>query len=330
MNRRDALRGIAATGLLAFAQSAGTGSAFADPQPFPSKALTMLIPTAPGGTGDIIGRIIRDKMEQDLGQPVVANNRAGANGTIGTAAVAKSPADGYTFLLASSATAGAASLYKNLAYDTVKDLEPIASIAVTPYFLFATASFPAKNVKELIALAKAKPGGIAYGSTGPGAFTHLAAELFAHKTGTQLLHVPYGGTGQAMVDVVGGQVQIIFSGLPAALPFVQSGKLKILGAATLERSKLMPEVPTIAEQGVAGFEASAWFGLIGVTGTPQERIDRIALSVKRALESPEVEKRLSDLGAIQMYMGPKQFRAFFDADVESSAAIVKLSGATAN
>ncbi len=323
MNRRLALLGLVTTAAFAFA-----GAAIA--QTFPSKPLNMVIPTAPGGTGDIIGRLVREKMEQNLGQTIIANNKPGANGTIGTAAVAKSPPDGYTFFVASSATSGAASLYNNLTYDTIKDLAPIASIAVTPYFLFASTSLPANNIQELIALAKAKPGSIAYASTGPGAFTHLAAELFAYKTGTKLLHVPYNGTGQGLIDVATGQVQIMFTGLPAAMPFVQAGKLKILGAATLERSSLKPDVPTISEQGVPGFEAASWFGLIAPGGTPEDRLERIAAAVKVAVDDPNVQKHLTDLGAVPFFQGPKAFRTFFDKDVAASAEIVKISGATAN
>ena len=299
----------------------------AQAQPFPNRAITLVIPFAPGGSTSIVGRVIADKMSQLLGQSIVVDNRAGAGGTFGTKIVAKSDPDGYTILLGYTGTlAIGPSLYKNVGYDPRKDFAPIGMIGNAPNSLVVNPSFPAKTVAELIAYAKANPGKVNFGSAGAGTASHITGEYFAASAGITLVHIPYKGTGPALTDLLGGHIPMAFAPIPASHPNVTAGKLRALAVTSTIRSSLMPDVPTMAEAGLPGFDASLYYGLAAPAGTPKPVIDKLNKVLREALASDEVKKQLGNDGTEITPGTPEDYADFIDKDEKKWAGLVKISG----
>ncbi|MDX3906282.1 MAG: tripartite tricarboxylate transporter substrate binding protein [Pigmentiphaga sp.] len=303
--------------LLALAGIALACGAASAADTYPARPITVVVPYEPGGTADVLFRVIAPAMEKQLGQSIVVVNRGGASGLIGTESVARAEPDGYTLVVATAGLPIAVAYNKNVRFDLAKDLEPIASYANTPYFLFTGTKLPVKTVQDFVALAKKQPGKLSYGSSGAGQSGHLAGAKFALATGTDLLHVPYKGTGPAMTDLASGHIDSIFVGLPIAMPHLETGRIKVLAVASPERVGLRPDVPTIAESGVPGFEARAWYGLLAPRGTPAPVKQKLALAVEAAMKDAEIAKRFSGLGAVPFVQGEAQFAAFFKEDVSS-------------
>ncbi len=297
-------------------------------QSYPAKAIRMVIPLPPGGTSDILARIAAQKITEATGQPVIAENRGGAGGNIGTEIVAKAPPDGYTLLTAPGSTLTVnPSLYKKLPFDTVKDFAPITILAEVPNILIVHPSLPANNVRELIALAKARPGQLNYASTGTGQSTHLAMELFKTMAGVNIVHVPYKGGGQALPDLLGGQVSLMFGSVTSSLPHVRAGKLRALGVSTLKRLPALPELATIAESGLPGFEVTVWYGVLAPSGTPRDIVARINSILVAALRSADLKQRLSGQGAESVGNTPEEFETQIRSDLVKWAKVIRDSGA---
>ena len=296
-------------------------------QSFPNRAITLVIPFAPGGSTSIVGRVIADKMSELLGEKVVVDNRPGAGGTVGTRAVARSEPDGYTIALGYTGTlAIGPSLYKNPGYDPRKDFTPIGLIGNAPNSLVVHPTFPAKTVGELVAYAKANPGKVNFGSAGAGTASHITGEYFATSAGIKLVHIPYKGTGPALTDLLGGHIPMAFAPIPATHPNVTAGKLRALAVTSTARSSLLPDVPTIAEQALPGFDASLYYGLVAPAGTPRSVIDKLNKTLNAALASDEVKKQLG-LDGTEITPGtPEDYAAFIDKDEKKWAGLVKASG----
>jgi len=296
-------------------------------QGYPDKPLKLVVPFPPGGPTDIVGRLVAQKLAEGIGQPVVVENRPGAGGTVGSTAVARAPADGYTLLYGSTTLAIAPSLYRDLAYDPRTAFAPISLVSRGPIIAAVNAQLPAKTLKDFIALAKSSPGRINYGSAGSGTPPHLAAELFKTVAGVDLVHVPYKGGGPAVSDLAGGQVQVIFEGLPSLLPHIKSGKVRALAITGAKRDPALPEVPTFAEAGLPGYDANFWNGLVAPAGTPAEVIARLNSVLVQALATPEVHAALVRLGLEAAGTTPQQFGDFIAAEIDKWARVVKASGA---
>ena len=267
-------------------------------QGYPTKPIRFVVPYAPGGNTDILARLIGQKLSEAWGKQVIIDNRPGAAGTVGAELVARAPADGYTLIMGSFGNIIVAnSLYKNLKYDPQKDFASIALVSLPPGILVENPAVPAQTVRELIAYAKSNPGRLNYGSPGAGAWNHLFFELFNASAGISIVHVPYKGIAPAVVDLLGGQVQLAISAFPTALPHVRSGKLRALAVTSAKRSGLLTEVPTVAESGLSGYEAAGWFGVLSPTGTPPAVITRLNHEINRILELPEVKASLASDGA---------------------------------
>ena len=299
-------------------------------QSYPSHPVRMVIPLSPGGTTDVPGRIIAQKLSETLGQQFFVENRAGAGGTIGSDFVAKSRADGYTLLLTASPFVIAPHVYKEIPYNALADFAPVIRIATGPYVLVVHPSLGVTSVKELIALAKKQPGKIDFASSGNGGAQHLVTELFMYMAGIKLNHVPYKGSGPAQQDLMAGIVKVSFVGTPIAIPHMKSGRLIALGVSTAERSAEMPEVPTIAEAGVPGFEARVWIGLLAPAGTPAEIVAKLNGEIARLIRTDEVKKLLVPTGMEPDPDTPAQFAAFLKADYDKWGRVVRESGATVN
>ena len=297
-------------------------------QAYPIKPIHLVVPFPPGGPTDIVGRLVAQKLSDALGQPVVVENRPGAGGTVGSAAVAKASPDGYTLLYGSTSTlAIAPSLYPKAGYDPMKDFAPISLVSRGPIILAVNANVPAKSLREFIALAKSQPGKINYGSAGSGTPPHLAAELFKSVAGVDLLHVPYKGGAPAISDLAGGQVQVIFEGLPSLLPHIKSGKVRALAITGQKRDAALPDVPTMAEAGLAGYDANFWSGLVAPAGTPRDAIERLNGVLVKALASTEVREALARQGLEAAGTSPAEFAKFIAAEIEKWGRVVKASGA---
>jgi tripartite-type tricarboxylate transporter receptor subunit TctC len=288
-------RHLAGFALAAAALLAGASNLSA--QAWPTKSVRMIIPFPAGGSADTLARLLGQKLTERLGQPFVADNKPGAGGNIGTDLAAKSAPDGYTFLMGVSSIAIAPSLYANLSWDPVKDFSPVALIASTPNILVVHPDVPAKNVQELIALAKTKPGQLNYASGGNGATNHLAGELFKRMTATDIVHIPYRGNPLAVIDVLNGQVAMMFDFMITSLPHVKAGKLRPLAVTGYQRSPQVPDLPTVAEAGVPGYEASTWFAVMAPTGTSADVVRKLNAEINAVLKLPDVLERLSTLGA---------------------------------
>ena len=294
-------------------------------QNFPSKPIRVVVPFPPGGGTDIVARTVTPKMAEILGQPFVVDNRAGAGGNIGTEAVAKSPADGYTLLVASASTAINTTLTPKQSPNLLHDFAPIVLLVVNNHLLAAHPSVPANNVRELLALARAKPGSITYASYGPGSSAHLTAELFKMMAHVDLLHVPYKGAAPAVNDLLGGQVNIIFADVAALLPHVKSGKLKALGIGSPKRFEGLPDVPTIAESGVPGFEAGGFLGLVAPAGTPPAVINALNSAAQKSLAMPDVRERLMALASPPMGGTPEEFGQYMKREVDKWARVIRAA-----
>jgi len=295
-------------------------------QPFPNKPVHIVVPFTPGSATDILARTFGQKLSELWGQSVFVENRPGAGGTIGAAFVAKSPADGYTLLVNSAAHAYNPWIYPSLPFDTAKDFVEIVPLAGQPNVLVVAPSIGVKTVAELIALAKQKPGQLNFGSAGTGSGTHINAEKFKLAAGIDVVHIPYKGTPEALTDTMAGRVTFFFSPISAALPNVRDGKLIALGVSTSKRSSALPNVPTIAESGLPGFDYNLWVGLFAPAGTPPDIVDKINKDIVRSLQSPEIKERLSTLGAEAMPMTPAEFKSFVHGEIDDSGKVIKAAG----
>src|SRR5438552_337783 len=295
-------------------------------QTYPNKPVHVVVPFTAGSATDILARSFGQKLSEMWGQPVVVENRRGAGGTIGAAVVAKSAPDGYTLLVHSAAHAYNPSIYPNLSFDTVKDFVEISPLAGQPNVLVVSPTLGVKSVAELIALAKQKPGQLNFGSAGTGSGTHINAEKFRLAAGIDVVHIPYKGTPEALTDTMAGRVSYFFSPISAALPNIREGKLIALGVSTAKRSSALPNVPTLAESGLNGFDYNLWVGLFAPAGTPAELVDKINKDVARAVQAPDIKERLANLGAEAMPMTPAEFKAFVHAEIEDSAKVIKAAG----
>jgi tripartite-type tricarboxylate transporter receptor subunit TctC len=289
-----------------------------------------MVPFPPGGSTDIVARIVAQKLSVQLGQPVIIENRGGAGGTIGTAVVAKAAPDGYSLLVGSTSThVVAPSVYAKLEYDPVKDFAPVSLMAVTPYLLVVHPAVQAKTVKELVDLMRAQPGRLNYASAGIGSTTHLAMEMLKFASGTFALHIPYNGNGPVGAAVIAGQVEILFGSLPSVLPHARSGRVRALAVGTLKRSPSLPEVPTVAESGYAGFDASLWLAIMAPAGTPAPVIERLNREVLAAASAPDTRELLDKAGAEVLTSTPAELSAMIREGVAKYAKIVKMAGVTA-
>jgi tripartite-type tricarboxylate transporter receptor subunit TctC len=305
----------------------GATFASAQAQDFPSRPITLVIPFAPGGSTSIVGRGIADKMSELMGEKIVIDNRPGAGGTVGTRAVAKSAPDGYTLLLGYTGTlAIGPSLYKNVGYDPRKDFAPVGMIGNAPNSLVVNPDFPAKTLAELIAYAKANPGKLNFGSAGAGTASHITGEYFARAAGITLVHIPYKGTGPALTDLLGGHIPMAFAPIPASHSNVAAGKLRALAVTSPGRSGLLPDVPTIAESGIPGFDASLYYGLAAPAGTPRPVVDKLNKVLREALASEEVKRQLGNDGTDITPGSPEDYAALIDRDEKKWAQLVKASG----
>ena len=295
---------------------------------YPNRSVKVIVPYPPGGPTDIVARVVFQQVSESTGQPFVIENRAGAGGNLGAEAAARSPADGYTLLVATTAHAINVSLFKNLSYDVLKDFTPITLLTQGPLVLVAHPSFAASSVKDLIALAKAKPDALNFASSGNGQSTHLSGELFNTMAGIKLTHVPYKGSAPALNDVVAGQVPLMFDTMLSAMPFVKAGKLKALAVTSPQRSPAAPELPTVAESGLPGYEVFAWNGLLAPAGTPRAVIDRLGEEIKKAMALPQVREKFSAQGFAASWETPDQFGSFLRTEVAKWTRTVKASGAT--
>jgi len=295
-------------------------------QAYPTKPVRMVVPFTAGSATDILARTVGQKLSELWGQPVVVDNRPGAGGTIGAAIVAKAPPDGYTLLVHSAAQAYNPSIYANLSYDTVKDFVEIVPLAGQPNVLVVAPSTGMKTVGDLIAAAKQKPGALNFASAGNGSGTHINGEKFKLAAGIDVVHVPYKGTPEALTDTMAGRTAYFFSPISAALPQVREGKLVALAVSTAKRSSVLPDVPTIAESGLPGFDYNLWVGVFAPAGTPVDLVEKINRDVLGLLAAPEVKERLAALGADAMPMTPGEFRRFVQQEIADSGKVIKAAG----
>ena len=298
-------------------------------QGYPSRQVRIIVPYPPGGATDVMARVIAQKLGETWGQQPLVENKPGASGSIGSDLVAKSAADGYTLLMQGTQHAINLSIYKQLPYDTLRDFTPVAYIGLAPFLLVLHPSVPATSVTELIAWIKTRPGGVNYGSSGVGGAAHLAGEMFKTAAGVQFTHIPYKGAAPAMADLLGGQVPMVFDPIPTSLPHVRGGRIKALAITSAQRSPLVPEVPTVAESGLPGFEVAAWFGLYAPAATPADIVGKLNTEVNRVLQLPEVKEKFAALGADTSPMNADQFALHLRAEVAKFAKAIKDSGAKA-
>jgi len=299
----------------------------AQAQDYPARPVRVVVPFPPGGGTDIVARLVTQKLGERLGANFVIDNRSGAGGTIGTEIVAKSPPDGYTLAVVSGSHAINPSLYRKLGYDAARDFAPVTLIVSGPGLLVVHPSVPAKTVKELIAVAKARPGQLHYASAGNGTPPHLAAELFKTMTGVNMVHVPYKGNTFAFTDLVAGQVSVSFPTIPSALPLVRSGRLRALAVTSARRSAVLPDVPTIAESGVPGYDSASWFGMLAPAGTPAAITTKLQQETARILQLPDIRKRFLDQGLDPVGDTPQEFAAFIGVEIAKWSKVVAASGA---
>ena len=299
-------------------------------QEFPAKAVRWIVPYAPGGSSDILARLIGQKLAETWGYPVVVDNRPGAAGNIGTEAAARAPADGYTMMLVASTFTMNPSVYTKLAFDTVNDFAPVTMIMWQPFILSVHPSLPVDSVKQLIALARQKPGQLNYGSGGSGTSGHIAAALFEMMSGVSFTHVPYRSMGPAITALLTGEVQLSFNTSIAAMPHVKAGKLRPLGVTGLKRISTLATVPTIAEAGVPGYEEGAWQGVLVPAGTPRALVARLNQDIVRVVKSRDTIERITEVGAYVVANSPEEFAAAIKADIQKYAKLVKAAGISAN
>ena len=311
-------------GALLFAIVLAAGAASG--QPYPSRPVRLIVPTGPGGGTDLVGRVIAQKLSQSLGQTFVVDNRGGAGTTLGTELAAKSPPDGYTLVLEHVSLAFNTSYYRKLPYDAQKDFAPVALAAIQPYIVTVHPSLPATSVRELVALARARPGAIAYGSGGPGSGPFMGAELLKFMTKTNMLHVPYRGAGLAFNDLISGQVQVMVATASLALPHTAAGRVRALAVTSAKRIPARPELPTVAESGVPGFDFSTWYGVLAPAGTPRAIVDKLNEEITRIMDDPETQRRFAGEGLDVLKSTPAEFAAFIARDIGKWAKVVKATG----
>jgi tripartite-type tricarboxylate transporter receptor subunit TctC len=304
------------------------GCAFASAQDFPGKPIRMVVGFPPGGGTDVMARLVTPKMSETWGQQVVIDNRAGATGIIGTDLVAKAAPDGYTLLMGHVATNAIAwSLFAKLPFDPAKDFAPITRVSSVPHVVVVHPSLDVRTVKDLIALAKAKPGQYTFPSAGNGSTPHLAGEIFKTMTGVNLIHVPYKGSGQSLQDLLGGQVQVAFDTTAAVIQYVKAGRLRPIAVTTLKRLTSLPDVPTVAESGVAGYEVTTWYGLFAPAGTPPAVIRKVFAETARIVRLPDVKERLDGMGTEETTnTSPEEFATLVKTDIAKYAKVVKAAG----
>ncbi|MCE9639636.1 MAG: tripartite tricarboxylate transporter substrate binding protein [Betaproteobacteria bacterium] len=294
---------------------------------YPAKPIRLILPFPPGGSTDIVARLLGQKLTESWGQPVLVENRPGAGGNIAAETAARAAPDGYTLFQVNVANAIGATLYPKLTYDLITSFAPVIQLATTPYVLLAHPTVPAKNAKELIALAKARPGQLNYASAGGGSATHLSGELLKTMGGVNIVHIPYKGTGPAVTALLSGEVDLYFATVPAALPLVEAKKLRALGVTSARRSPLMSEVPAIAEAGLKGYETSTWHGILAPASTPPDVVVKLNAEIARILAQPAVKERLLGQGLDPVGGTPEQFGAYLKAEIAKWAGVVKASGA---
>jgi tripartite-type tricarboxylate transporter receptor subunit TctC len=299
-------------------------------QSYPSRPVRMVIPLSPGGFADVPGRLLAARLSSALGRQIYVENKPGAGGTIGADSVAKSPADGYNILFTGTPHVIAPWLYRSMPYDALKDFAPVALVATGPYILVVNPQFGIGSVRELVAAAKAHPGAIDYASSGNGSAQHLVSALFSTMAGAPLNHVPYKGSGPAMQDLISGQVKVSFAGIPNALPHLKTGRLRALAVSTAKRWPDLPEVPTVAEAGVPGFEATLWLNLAAPAGTPHEIVERLYAETAKALQDPELQASFRTSGVEAHVLAPQDLAAFMRAEYDKWGKVVRATGATVN
>jgi tripartite-type tricarboxylate transporter receptor subunit TctC len=296
----------------------------AQAQNYPSKPIRIIVAYTPAGTTDILARAIGQKMSESWSQPVIVENRPGAAGNIGTELAAKATPDGYTLIMGTAGTHGInVSLYRKLNWHSLRDFAPVSLAAMVPNIMVVNNSLPIKSVKELIAYAKANPGKLSYGSPGNGSTAHLSMELFKSMTGTNLVHIPYKGSAGVLADVMGGQIAVTIDNMPVYLPQVKAGKIRALAVSPAKRSTAAPDIPTIAEAGVPGYDSGAWFGLLAPAGTPRAIVEKLSVETARILKLPDVSKRISELGAEPVGSTPAQFTALIKDEIAKWAKVIK-------
>ena len=326
MNRRQSL--LQTIGAVVFALM--TGATFAQSGGYPDKPIRLVVPYPPGGGTDVIARIVQDRLRAALGQSIVIENRGGAGGSIGTEVVARSAPDGYTVLFTLSSHTINPAIFSKLSFDTARDFEPIGTVCSLPQILVANPQFPANTVQQLIAMAKEKPGSLAYASVGNGSPGHLAGEMMKIRTGTQLTHIPYRGGGPAVTDVVSGQVPLLWVSIPAAAQFVKQKQLKALAVSTLKRSAAFPDVPTMQESGISDFEVDSWYAMFVPAKTPRGIVDRLNAALNTVLKEPEIREKLLAQGSEAAGGTPEQLGAVVNAELPKWAKLVKDAGIKAD
>ena len=307
--------------LIIFALAVTAGIATA--QSYPAKPIRIVVPWPPGGGTDVVARTVAQKMHETLGQPAIVDNRAGANGIIGADLAAKAPSDGYTVLITIASHAINPTLYAKLPYDTLADLAPVSLLAEYPFVITVHPSVPAKSIKELIAFAKSRPGQLAYASSGNGSGPHLGMELFMNVTGMQMVHIPYKGAGQAMTDLLSGQVQVFLNNFLAAMPMIRAGRLRALAVTSRTRSMAAPELPTVTEAGVPGYVVTGWYGMFVPAATPAPVVAALNAATVRALRSKDVTERLSNEAAVIVAGTPREFADFLKTEIGKWAAVIR-------
>ncbi len=296
---------------------------------YPDKPIRLLIPFAPGGATDLLGRALGDRLSNRMGQPVLVENKTGGGTVIASDYVAKAPADGYTLLLAASSLGTAPFLYKKVGYDPIKSFAPITLVCAVTHVLVVRPDLPINSVKELIAYAKAHPGKLSYGSVGTGTSNHLEGELFKSMAGVSMVHIPYRGSAPALTDLVGGQLEVMFDPIASTGPFIKAGKLRALAASTAKRSSSMPELPTVAQAGLPGYEATPWLGLLAPAGTPATIINRLNKEVVAILAEPEMKEKMKTWGFDIVGNTPAEFAAFIQSDTAKWGPLIKSAQITA-
>lgn len=300
-------------------------------QPYPNKPLRFVLGFSPGGASDIVARIVGGRLSEAVGQPVVIDNRPAASGSAAAAMIARAPADGYTMLLAATSTMAVnPSLYRKLPYDSVKDFSYVANLVSMPNVLVVHPSVPVKSVIELIAYAKAEGGKLSYASAGVGSANHFTAEMFSYAAKVKMTHVPYKGGGPALVDFAGGQVPVMFATIVTAIPYAKQGRLRSLGVTSAERSPSMPDVPTIAEAALPGYESTIWYGVVMPAGTPKPIVSRVSGEIEKILLMPDVGERFNTLGASVSYMTPERFTAYVNTEIKKWSVVVAATGMRAD
>jgi tripartite-type tricarboxylate transporter receptor subunit TctC len=297
---------------------------------YPQRPIRLVVPAPPGGGTDILGRMVAQKLTETLRQQFIIDNRGGASGMIGSEIVARADADGHTLLICFTTHVTNPSLYPKMPYDTVRDFASVAMVGVIPSVLVLHPSIPSQSVKEFIAYAKERPGKLIYGSAGSGSATHLSTVLFNAMTGTTMVHVPYKGSAPALTDLLAGQLNLMFGNMASAMPHVRSGKLRALAVTSAKRSAAAPELPTVAETGLPGYEATSWFALFAPARTPAPIVDKLNTAVNTLLKLPEVKERMLGLGADALPMTSRELSAYVDAEIVKWGKLIKASGATAD